>query len=498
MANLKKYTTNVIGSAEALNTCPRIVVYLETPNLPAISLFRMGDITSEFLKTRKNCLIIPRTESGKYEYRKDDLDWLTGDDEKETYEKRLDWGFDVILYLSASGTPLGYTKFSEPNGKGRTNLDIVLNFSVSIDSSSGEEIELNTSISSISQTDEYKISGYPRLKDLSEMQTPGPSRYNCHLSGEDIDFLGSRSVIDSSQPLCLDFLYSEVINPYTKWSEFTSHQVSYYGGSDIVLESWTPTHYSIVSLLKSRRDIFNHPFVYAVTKEGRRPIPKYNNHDTTILYLSGKYAICDVSDTTKIYDTSRDMWLETRGWVISNPLRPDNKIVDLVSPQVPYDQLAEYVPEINNLFLDLSSDIIKIYRVVGNWVIIEKETTSTLKSYRVCGPMIALDVLKSELPFLTFLNDSTLLYYDKEYSRCYIYHGRGKEFVSPRYKLNYQKLGLSSEPIETGEEVSMTNITGSSLDLFRRKQPHPELPNIISGFAGLVFYVDDKNRIYYL
>ena len=501
MANLKKYTTNVIGSAETLNTCPRIVVYQEATGIPSISLFQMNDIASKILSGSYEDykgLVIPRSEEGKYEYRKDNLTWIQEKTDQETYEKRLDWGFDIIIYLDAAGNAIGYTKFSEPNGKGKTNLDIILNFSVSIDDSLGSEILIETSVSSIGKSSEYKIKNYPRVKDLEKAQSPGPSRYTCHLSGEDIDFLGKSSVVGEDL-YTVDLLCSKIINPYTKWSEFTSHQVSYYGGDDVVLESWTDTHYNIVSLLK-KDPYFGHPYNYTVAKEGRRPIPKYNGRDTTILYLSGKYAVCDITGTgtTKIYDTSRDIWLSTSGWAISNPLRLDNKIIDLVSSQVPYDQLAEYVPEINNLFLDLSSDIIKLYRVVGNWIIMEKEATSSLRSYRICGPMIALDVLKSELPFITFLNDSTLLYYDREFNRCHIYCGKGKTFVSPRFQLNYQKLGLITEPTETGEKISESNIMGSTLDLFRRRQPHPELPKIISGFGGLVFYEDDSNRLYYL
>lgn len=510
MANLKKYTTNVIGSAETLNTCPRIVVYLETTETKAITLFTMSEIAADILSGNLHGLVLPRVTISKdplqegYEYRKDNLTWIHSDlpdpdsDEykEDTYRKRQDWGFDVIIYLSSSGDALGYTKFSEPNGKGKSNLNIILNFSVSVNDSLGSEIELETSISSIGKTHENKIQGYPRVKNLGSAQSPGQSRYSSHLGGRSIDFLGVTSILESGEAVKVDLLHSEVINPYARWTEFISHQVSYYGGDDIVLDSWTSSHYNIVSLL--RTDYFGHPFVYTVTKEGRRPIQKYNGQDTTILYLSGKYAICDVLGTTKIYDTSRDIWLETSGWVISNPLRPDNKIVDLISSQIPYNQLAAAVPEVNNLFLDLSSGIVNIYRVIGNWVILENETTSSLRSYKICGPMIALDILKSELPFITFLNDSVLLYYDDSMSRCVVYSGYGKEFVSPRYKLNYEKLGLSEEPKNTGEEIPKDNIYGTTLDLFRRRAPHRELPRIISGFSGLVYYADDKNRLYYL
>ena len=115
---------------------------------------------------------------------------------------------------------------------------------------------------------------------------------------------------------------------------------------------------------------------------------------------------------------------------------------------------------------------------------------------------MTLYALKSELNFISFLNDSSLLYYNPETRECYVYCGYGKTFISKRYDLNFDKIKDSESQEKPGERImepiNIDNIVGSELDAFRRRQPILELPRIIAGFGGLVFYTDLENRIYYL
>ena len=508
MANSKKYNTYIIGFPEDINNCPRIIVCNSSEfadKFGDISLFYVSSIAKSIITGDDgiNGLIIPRSEKGCFEYDKDNLSWILGTDDEGTYENRKESGFDVIIYLSSRDDALGYTKFLDLCGKGTINLNIYLEFSTEL-GEINQDIILDTSLSNVSSSIEEKtIQGYLKVKDIEDPKNT-TSRYSPHLGASDIAFLGDRSVI-SGQAVGIDLMYGEVINPYTNWSAFESHQIGYYGGDDIVLESWTPSHYNIVSLLK--KDRWGHPLVYTVSKEGRRPIGKYNSLDTEVLYLSGRYVVCNCSGVKKIYDTLDSRWLETLGSPISDPLSPQNKIIDLRASVSGFDQIAEYVPEINETFLDLSEDVINLYRKVGPWFIIENESKSSIRSYKICGPTMTLYILKSELPYISFLNDSSILYYNpgtKEGSgsrECCIYCGFGKTFISKRYDLNFDKIKDSDsqkKPGERVEPVNPENIIGSSLDSYRRREPVRKLPRIITGFGGLVFYTDDKNRLYYL
>ena len=509
MASSRKYNTFVIGFPEAINNCPRIIVCSET-EVGNITLFEASNITSEIISGKLPGLIISRDEDGSFHYRKDDLFWLLPDEyefpnpeseewKAERYRKRKEWGFNYIIYLSSNDDILGYTKFTEATGGDTVNLNIYLNFSSSLDEIS-QEVILDTSLSNISSQTEIKtIKGYLKVKDIQKGLKKTTTRYSPHLSAGDIAFLGDRSVI-SGRPVKVDMMCGKIINPYINWSKFTSHQIGYYGGDDIVLESWTSDHYNIVSLVK--KDYWGHPKVYTVSKEGWRPIAKYEDIDPEILYLSGRYVVCRCSSIIKIYDTLEGRWLHTQGSPISDPLSPQNKIVDLRTNVGGFDQIAEYVPEINETFLDLSRDIINLYRIVGSWFVIENESRSSIRNYKICGPTMTLYLLKSELPYISFLNDSSLLYYNPETRECYVYCGYGKTYISKRYDLNFDKIKDSEDQTRPGERIqeaiNVDNIIGTDLDLYRRREPLYELPRIISGFGGLVFYTDNKNRLYYL
>lgn len=503
MANSKKYNTYIIGFPEAVNKCPRIIVAKNSDFKDTegdISLFYAWDIASKIITGELPGLIIPRdSKDGCFKYRKDNLFWIQEDTDEETYEHRKKWGFDIIIYLTSSDDVLGYTKFSDINGGGTTNLNIYLAFSSELDEIN-LDVALDTSLSGISShTEQNTIEGYLRVEDIQGGLKKTTSRYSPHLSSGDIAFLGDRSIVDG-EAVKLDLMCGKIINPYINWSKFESHQIGYYGGDDIVLESWTSDHYNIVSLLKTDR--WGHPKVYTVSKEGWRPMTKYNSTEAKILYMSGRYIVCDCSGVTKVYDTLDSKWLYTVGSPISNPYSPQNKIIDLRASVSSIDQIAEYVPEINETFLDLSQDIVNLYRIVGPWFIIENESKSSIRSYKICGPTMTLYALKSELNFISFLNDSSLLYYNPETRECYVYCGYGKTFISKRYDLNFDKIKDSESQEKPGERImepiNIDNIVGSELDAFRRRQPILELPRIIAGFGGLVFYTDLENRIYYL
>ncbi len=509
MASSKKYNTYILGFPEVVNNCPRIIVCKSSELGVDISLFVLPDIIKNILdesNEKINGLIIPRSpEKGCYEYRKDNLFWILGEsgieESSDTYELRKSWGFDIIIYLSSGNDFLGYTKFVDLSGDGTTNLDIYLNFSSEV-SDIDQDIILDTSLSGISKTTEQNtIQGYLKVKDIQNGNNikKTTTRYSPHLGANDIAFLGDRSVI-SGESFRIDLMCGKVINPYTNWPKFESHQIGYYGGDDIVLESWTPSYYNIVSLLK--KDYWGKsPLVYTVSKEGRRPAPKYNSKDTEILYMSGRYLVCNCSGDKRIYDTLDSRWLETLGFPISDPLSPQNKITDLRVSVGGFEQIAEYVPEINETFLDLSKDIINLYRKIGPWFIIENESKSSIRNYKICGPTMTLYILKSELPYISFLNDSSILYYNPDNEDCFVYCGYGKTFISKRYDLNFDKIKDTPNQQKPGERIDPIdpeNIIGSSLDSFRRREPRTKLPKIITGFGGLVFYTDEENRLYYL
>ena len=508
MASSKKYSTYIIGFPEAVNNCPRILVcnsveFVE--ELGDISLFTASEIASKILSNDEknkgfNGLVISKSKKGPYyEYRKDNLTWLDIEGDPEaSYNRKKAWGFDIMIYLTSRDDVLGYTKFSDICGGDTINLNIYLNFRTELDEID-QDIVLDISLSNVSSSlEEETIQGYLKVGDLTSGLDKTTTRYSPHLGANDIAFLGDRSVI-SGQPVSIGLMHGEIVNPYINWSKFESHQIGYYGGDDIVLESWTPTHYNIVSLIK--RDHWGHPLVYTISKEGRRPIGKYHSVDTEILYLSGRYVVCNCSGVKKIYDTLDSRWLETLGSPISDPLDIQNKITDLRASVSGFSQIAEYVPEINETFLDLTKGVINLYRKIGPWFIIENESKSSIRNYKICGPTMTLYILKSELPYISFLNDSSILYYNPDSRDCCVYCGFGKTFISKRYDLNFDKIKDSDSQEKPGERATLVNpdnILGSSLDSYRRREPVRELPRIITGFGGLVFYTDDKNRLYYL
>lgn len=486
MAKSKNYVTYVLGPVKPLNECRRIVLCRSSDFSDIkISLYTI-DKYLETVRDSEYRLILSRKDSSdSFKYRKRNITWISDE------AKRLEWGFDIIIYLDSSGLPLGYTKYKILNGTGRDNLNITLDFSTLV--SSGPVLVVDTDLGYVTEEDEINkyIEPLATVKEALSKKSDH-SWYSNNLESGDIILFGPMSVI-GKKLYKIDFIDGGSLNPYGDMS-FDYYSMGYYGGDDIALFCWgveeDESIYNIISVAK--KDHYSHPVCYVSAVDGRAKAPDYNGERVRIKYISGKYLSCyPVSDPTitLLYDTKRKIWLDYDGVSISNPQHPGNKIYNLINPTMVYSEAVKYIPEMKGIYLDLSTSGKSLIpsRVIGPWVVFDIRSTNYVRDCVACGPTCTVYMRGDELDNTIFLNDTTLVLCDRKNNKYYVYGGIGKTFCTPRYKKEYP--GVNYDVV--GPEENNFNI-------FRRQAPLGYMPNIITGFGGILFYLDNQNRLYYL
>ena len=350
--------------------------------------------------------------------------------------------------------------------------------------------------------EEDKYKDYLKVSEARNMVDRGHNLYSSHVSSDDNIFLSDLSIV-SGDAIKLDMCYGEKPNPYPD-TTFDNYFIGYVAGGDLALYSWTSNTYSVVSL--GKKDYYGNPKSYVKTKEGRAFVPEYKTNKgetrkTKINYISGRYLSCNVTNLgTRLYDTYLGKWLDGEE-LISDPYSETNKIYDLVSHQLIYSDLARLIPAFTRAYLlegeRNNNHIFYPYRVIGNWVVFREEGESN--KLVVCGPALRLYTKVSEFNELMFLNDYTII--QKSYGGMIyrIYSGEFKTFATYGYQSEWPGAKYSGQVLSEPEEVAPgKNFFNSSLKYYKRLPGDPGSIEILTTFAGLIFYKDTENKLYYL
>ena len=483
--NQNDHSVFILSPPETLNTCNKIVLFdsFDTASFGNVSLHNIDAIYS-YIVLNKLCYTI---------YKEDDLYKYPGN-------RRNGKGFNTIICISDSGEILGYVKYFElQNIKDRAvNIKIEVNPEVSEEAAGVLDISYSVDGLVLDKDEKDKYKDYLNTEEAREIVKEDNNHYTTHLSACGNIFLGDLSVV-SDKAVKLDVMYGEKLCPYPDTS-FDNYSIGYVAGGDLALYSWSDNTYSVTSL--QGKDIYGNPKSYIATKEGRAFSPVYKKRgitrNTTINYISGRYISCTVADLgIRLYDTYLGEWLDGE-YLISDPYSEINKIYGLSSDRVLYSELAKLIPAVSRAYIleKEKKRILQPYRVIGNWIIFREEGSNSEKML-VCGSTFRLHIKASELNKLMILNDYTLILKESDYI-YYIYTGTFKTFSTPEYLSSWSN-SLPEDEKGIGEMFTISrNILESPLRFYKRRPGTPEMKAILTTFAGLIFYKDSENRLYYL
>ena len=488
MASTKQ--TYLLGTVKTVvDNCARLFLYDGTQITYRVSLYNIDDMYSKL-------------ENGTYKNKKYVAE-LSGSKTFTYSSTKDDPGFDTVIYVSSSGEPMGYTVFGELQTLGGRTVSI--NLSQLSQRVSGATSGLNISYA-VNATESEELEKYKNiLIDSREavMNRKGELLpYSSHVSSLDNIFLGDRFVKEKDQDLYrLGIFYGRKLNPYPD-TKFTKYDIGYCGGDDIALFSYgnetdRGDTFSIQSLTKTfgNTDV---PISYTKTKEGRsilRTLETDEIKNTTLDYIAGRYLVCNVPYLgQRIYDTYQNLWLKSdSGVVIANPKTPGNKIYNLPTTSLLYSDLIQIIPELSRAYLgSYKGQTLSLKKIVGSWYIFQiKSNSKQLKKwYMICGEGMKLFATSDDN--IMFLNDMVLI--QKTNTGYWIYKSdSGQEFMTDTYKSD-----SSLTPENEGEWTTKEGWRNSSLAYYRRMHKFPKSLEIIATFGGLIFWMDDENRLYYL
>lgn len=524
------YSTYVIGNSSNISNSLEVILYNKNdnwdPKLPKISLYNIEQVYSGLLTSSGgNYIRLNRTTSK----------------EPFKYENNLPSGFTVIIYMSViDNTPIGYTEFLNPQGKG-SNINIY----ISLDSSISSQIQINLSNSLdqlknnsttgknfLDNVNLYNYSGAQTIKqDLGADNYP---RYTSHVyhiqDNEQMNLLLDYGIGNSTGFHKINLNHDVNIDPYSH--NYENHQIGFYG-KDIVLYSWTGNKYSIKSLVKKTR--FGNPEVYTTSSGADYSIFEDMRSNQEIFYFSGRFIITigtNYPSTLELYDIEKSQWISTdyqnffldtldpRSRIISTPGNISNK------------SITNYIPSINSTFLNLTDYTkytnINIIKKVGDWYVF-KNKQSSQKDFHIysCIDRLVYTVNTDESPIL--INNSLLMihtvdedlgldYYTIYYEPGISYYTEKARATSRNSELEYsEELGILVSKDEEFEKYkgyynegkilvihrnNPTGIFGTILTGFRRSyfkaSLKTEVPKIIASISGLLYYIDEDGYLNYI
>ena len=492
-----EHSVFVLSPPETLNSCKRIVIFNSNniaASLNGISLYNIEDVYQ---------YVISSLESEK---RREIMKTKVNSSGSEAfhYEGDLKEGFDTVICISDSGEILGYIKYLEAQGTRPRPINIKIALQPSVKEGGQSQLKISYEIEGLilenQEKDKYD-ENYLNIKSAKERIQWGDNQYSNHVSAGVNMFLGDSSVISGEKAIKLDMCYGEKINPYPD-TDFDYYSIGYVAAGDLALYSWSSDKYSVLSLCL--KDIYGNPKSYIKTKEGRSPAPKYNvggkERDVVIEYISGRYIACSVGNMgVKLYDSYLGEWMEGNT-LISDPYSEINKVYKLASNRIQYSDLARIVPAVSRAFI-LGTEkkrILQPYRIIGNWVVFRED--HNIDKLLICGPTLRLHILTSEFNRLMFLNDYTLILKESDYIYKIFSSSSFETFASERYKEAFPNATYGGETLSDPETAYSFDISGSSLRYYKRVPGRIQTAslNIITSYAGLIFYKDSENRLYYL
>ena len=506
METSKNNKIYVLGSTKAVTECLDIILYNKSNFNRKISLYNLEDFYKEFLSGSDTETHLRLSRSSK--------------DENFFYKGTLEEGFDVIVYISPfSNIPSGYTEFVNVQGRSgdiKISIDVKRNLETLLGDDDqlkfSIELKLENNISKNNLNKDYLgeelynyVSSSEVLKDsYSNLYTNDIGR-----SGSDprsLIYSSSSGVINNS--VFWKFRINKNINidPYSK--TYNRFKVCYYN-NDLVIACWKEESksYSLYSLIN--KNTLGFPFV------------KHGETTESILKICGRFYI-DADKKLRYLDSNKE--------VGDNSLVCDGQdnrgiVYDLPEFYLKSD-IIKYIPELNNIYLDLDyylrSNQLSVYDKIGSWFILKQKYGGDL-IYLAVSPVSVIYMSKEDLDKSFFVNDQTVILAEEDYYAVYdsmntkLYTERARNIIHSRGNFEiYDDSGIYMCVLGTEEDEKhyleyydsdLVNIVFKYEDLYStvlnkyRRNYYPSnikgIPEIIDSFKGLIFYKSD-NIITYL
>ena len=500
--NQSEHSVFVLSPPETLNSCNKVLFLnssYTTSSCGSVSLYNVEEVYDYAVENLLNVVSDKNTVPAKI------VDKTRVKNEIEAFQYSKPYitdGFDTIICISDANEILGYIKYLEPQGTRPRVMNIMIELRPSMKNEVSKldiSYEIEGLITDDNERDKYK--DYLNISEARERIQRGDNQYSNRVSTGENMFLGDVSVVSGEKAIKLDLCYGEKINPYPD-TDFDNFSIGYVAGGDLALYSWTSDTYSVVSLYS--KDFYGNPKSYIKTKEGRAFVPKYftesgQQRETRIEYISGRYIACRVSGIgTKLYDSYLGEWLDGNT-LISDPYSVTNKIYELASNRVHYSSLAKLVPAVSRAYIIEKErrSFLSLFRVIGNWVAFKVDGYND--RVLVCGPSLRVYMTISEFNNLMILNDYALILKEESGHIVRVMSGMFKTYVTPDYKNLYPNTKFDGQTIEEfPDPIVVYNIANSSLKFYKRIAGNPRISTVLTTFAGLIFYRDSENRLYYL
>ena len=501
------YSTHILSTVKTVMSCKEILLYDKTDisngKYKKISLYNLNEVYEAVIEGDKY-LFLQRSEEESSDYMV--FKYLHSNKEIER--------FNVIIYISpVNGQPIGYTEFRNSQGERRdTTIEIKLTAKVD-----DINIVLKNSLSSIPKSakkylgeelNEY-VSATKALENIEKLDG-GEKYYTKFISqafkADKSIFLDSGAVIkttgleDSSivptlglAKLCIrkNVNYS----PYDY--KFENFNVSYYG-SDTVLCSWTDLNYSIISLTQINR--FGDLIRYTKSSTGYYTLPEneYTSDPIVIDYITGKYIVCNSS--SQVFDVEKREWVKLDSPIAFVDVLDRSSYLYQLPNSIKEDNFYRYLPDLKNIFYNyLDGESLRVKRKVGHWYILDVTYGNDENSlYLVTGISSSLYVTGEQLNNLIYLDDNTLIL--KTEDKYLLYTGEKRTMCTEEVeelKLLGEEFNYDTKAIEVNKSYELYT---TELNNYRRSF-YPMVsgvPDIITGFSGLLFYIDSKNKINFL
>lgn len=456
--------------------------------------------------------------------------------------------FDMILYLSESSEPVGYTYFMDPQDvsiKGENKiklkeLHIYLDFSYlfkdqNYDLNNSLEVHITRTkfIGNLDNINE-NISEYDYLYPIKKTIITKPitkyPRYTNYI--HHMKFDGTNMIINSNKLITKDYFGRLDLLPVTLI--YPNVKISMYD-SDIVVLEWDRENYKVTSLLRTDRNGRNYVYYRGNTTEinisgGSEITDLTPTHvllrgmDRYVTLPSGE-VVLDKGDEDYLYSLSEKKILQKDGSEVKfiyNPYKEtpgfivDNLII-LDEDGNPDEGLnsrsrirsEEFIKYINSSMLKTDAGVminndtydgtLGIKGFVGSFIIANGESTETTSYFNLEGiielktkskstvinPDGSTSTIEIDNP-VYIVNDNCIM--EKKTDSLIFY------FTDSASRVSY----LDPDD-RLKHTVSMGDTRNQILDGFRKNPiTYNVIPDIISAFGGLLFYRDINNVLRYL
>lgn len=462
--------------------------------------------------------------------------------------------FDMILYLSESGEPVGYTYYIKPqdfskDGEDKIRLNelhIYLDFSYLF---TDETYDLNNSLEThirtvfignldnqYGGTEEYDYL-YPIKKTIVTKSITKYPRYTNYI--HHMKFDETNMIISGNKLITKDYFGKLELLPVTL--VYPNVKVSMYNSDLIVLE-WDKENYKITSLLRSDRNGRNYVYYRGNTEDINisggseitdmtpthvllRDVDKYVTDDKgnkklivgqeNYLYglIDKKILNKDGNDVRFIYNPYK----ETPGFIVDNLIitDEDGDPIDALNTRsrIRSEEFIRYInssmmssvegERIDNNSYDPSRGI---RGFIGSFIICNGYSADTTSYYNLEGEIElktkttstvvnedgSTSTVEIDNP-VYIVNDNCILEKKLDSLIFYFTDNNSRIYYNPKLQ------NKEDDSDRLKYTISMTDTRNQILDGFRKNPiTYSVIPDIIAAFGGLLFYKDRNNVLRYL